>query len=250
MFNSVKYIEGIVESMTFNEPIVRMQYFPSKKETFIELCKTYWCFPCYKVVIGGTEYEIKDFEVNMSISIKGEVTGTPTEVVIPAPHFIHGTPLQASGALNLDSGWRDQLPFIYLIEPMTEQRDKSLDSILDRTSMFNGLFMLPGDNAEDVHHQYKNAIHPTENMVEEFENKIQNDPMIVASKLKTATTRNRVHYGVWVRKTTKQQGPQKPKKSKEDNIVKLIDSDISGIDYALGIPFSRSVRNETCNKCH
>jgi hypothetical protein len=234
MFNTIDYIKGIIESMNFDEPISNIIYDNATKTTTFDTCKTFWVFECYKIKINNSFYEVVDSEINMSITVKGEVNPNATFFHINAPFFYHGTPLQTAIQLATEEKyWLDKLPFVYLIEPMTETRDLSRLRVLDRTSQLNLLFMLPGALKESVLTQYQTAIKPTDNMVFEWEKKIMLNPNI--AELSEAKSKNRVNYGVWVSKNPR------PKPTKEDNIMKLINEAISGIEYSISIPFKREV---------
>lgn len=233
MFNTIDYMRGIVGSMTFNQPISNIIYDPTTKTTTFDTCKTYWVFECYIITIGGTDYEVVSSEVNMSITIKEELPKGETEYSIKAPHFFHGTPMQATVEMGAESDWLNKLPFIYIIEPMVEVRDLSPMRVLDRTSDLKILFMLPSELSEPLDLQVSTAIKPADNMVFEYEKKIMTDPNI--ADLEKATSSNRINYGVWVLRKDKK------KPSKQDNMRRLLPEAISGIDYAVKIPFKRAV---------
>jgi len=233
MFNTIDYMRGIVGSMTFNQAISNINYDAVNKTTTFDTCKTYWVFPCYIINIGGVDYEVVTSEVNMSITVKEEVPITETEYSIAAPKFFHGTPMQATIEMGAESDWLDKLPFVYIIEPMKEVRDLRPLRVLERTSELEILFMLPAELEEPLDLQVETAIKPADNMVWEFENKVMRDPNI--ADLEKAESRNRINYGVWVLRKDKN------KPSKPDNMRRLLPEAISGIDYAIKIPFKRSV---------
>lgn len=233
MFNTIDYIRGIIESMSFTEPISNIIQDVPKKTTTFDTCKTYWAFPQYKIFIDGVKYEVIDFEINKSITVKGLVPVNKTEMNISAPHFFHGTPMQATVSLGSIKDWNNKLPFVYIIEPMTEERFLKPNRNLDRRSDLNMLFMVLGELSKSVESQHDSAIKPTDNMVFEWEKKIMIDPNI--EELDRAKSKNRVNYGVWVRKLSQ------PKKAKQDNVMKLLDEAISGIEYSITIPFKKRV---------
>jgi len=232
MFNTIDYIRGIIESMTFTQSISNINLGTPGQTTF-DTCKTYWVFKDYNIVVDGNTYKVLDFEINKSITIKGTLIGTEPNYIVAAPHFFHGTPMQATVSLGSEKNWRDKLPFVYVIEPMREVRDLSPGRVLDRTSDLQMLFMLPGKLSESVEDQYESAVKPTDNMVFEWEKKIMIDPNI--EELSLAHSKNRVNYGVWLRKL------DRPKKEKQDNQMRLINEAISGIEYSISIPFKRIV---------
>ena len=59
------------------------------------------------------------------------------------------------------------------------------------------------------------------------------DPNI--GELGNATKSDRPNYGVWVSRNSK------TKPSNQDNVKKLIDEDISGVEYIIDIPFKRQI---------
>lgn len=231
MFNPIDYIKGIVESLTFTQSISNIII--GATETTFDTCKTFWVFPKYKITINGVKYMVKDFEINKSITITGVLTGNETEFEIDAPHFIHGTPLQTSNALIMVKNWRQKLPLVYLIEPMKKVTNYEPLEKIGITASLKMLFMLPGKIEDAVDKQYLTAIEPTQNLIFEWERKILTDSNI--GELGSSTSHNRVNYGVWV-STSK-----KPKPSMKDNIQKLIDLEISGVEFEIEIPFKKII---------
>ena len=92
MFNTIDYIKSIIEGLTFTQKISNI--IPGATETTFETCKTYWIFPKSMITINGVEYRVIDFDINESVTIKGTLTGTETQVTIKAPNFFRGTTMQ------------------------------------------------------------------------------------------------------------------------------------------------------------
>lgn len=235
MFNTIDYIKGIIESLTFTQKISNI--IPGPTETTFETCKTYWIFPKSVITINGLDYKVLDFEINESVTIRGILTGTETDFTIKAPNFFRGTPMQTSNALMMIKDWKKKLPMAYLIQPMRETR--SLDPLEKIGITAEGvriLFMLPGKLAESIDQQYLTAIQPTDNLIFEYEKALMTNPNI--GELGDATKSDRPNYGVWVSRS----GSNASKKpSNQDNVKKLIDEDISGIEYIIDIPFKRQI---------
>ena len=232
MFNTIDYIKGIIEGLTFTQSISNI--IPGPKETTFETCKTYWVFPKSRIIIDGNEYKVIDFEINESITIQGTLLGTETEYSIAAPNFFRGTPLQTSNALMMIKDWKKKLPMVYLIQPMTERRSlEPLEKIGVTAEGVRMLFMLPGDLADSIDQQYLTAIQPVDNLIFEYEKALLTDPNI--GELGDAIKSDRPNYGVWVSKDGKR------RTANQDNIKKLIDEDISGIEYIVDIPFKRQI---------
>ena len=57
MFNTIDYIKGIIESLTFTQKISNI--IPGTTETTFETCKTYWIFPKSVITINGLEEDEK-----------------------------------------------------------------------------------------------------------------------------------------------------------------------------------------------
>lgn len=232
MFNTIDYIETIVNGLTFTQKIDVIH--PTvNNETTIEVCKTYWSFPKGRIIINGNYFTIKDIEPNESITIRGTLTGAETEYTIEAPNFFHGTPMQTNNALAMVKDWKKKLPMVYFIEPVIETIYPERTSKIYNESSFKILFLTLGDLATSVDYQYKNAITPVNQLVFEFERAILTDAKI--GELKQYTKSNRPNYGIWILKDTK------AKTNKEDNMKRLIDEDVSGVEMAIEIPFKRSV---------
>jgi hypothetical protein len=241
MFNTIDYIRDLVGTLTFTQKIDFIH--PTvNNETTIEVCKTYWSFPKGRITIDGQERIIKDVEPNESITIQGSLVGTETEYTIKAPNFYKGTPLQVSNALVMVKDWKKKLPMVYFIQPVTETIYPEPTSKIYNESKFKVLFLLPGDLATSIDYQYQNAITPANQLVFEFERKVLTDVNI--GVITNYTKAERPNYGVWVRKENQ------PKKQNIDNIKRLIDEDVSGVELEIEIPFKRSVCsiNDLCKK--
>ncbi len=234
MFNTIDYIKGIIEGLTFTQSISNI--IPGPTETTFETCKTYWIFPKSVITINGSDYKVIDFEINESVTIKGTLLGTETDYTIKAPNFFRGTPLQTSNALHMIKDWKKKLPMAYLIQPMNETRSLNPTEKIGVTSEgVRILFMVHGKLADSIDQQYLTAIQPTDNLIFEYEKALLTDPNI--GELDNATKIDRPNYGVWVSKDGKRRTANK------DNIKKLIDEDISGIEYIIDIPFKRQICN-------
>jgi hypothetical protein len=232
MFNTIDYIKGIIEGLTFTQKISNI--IPGTTETTFETCKTYWIFPKSIITINGLDYKVLDFEINESVTIRGILTGTETDFTIKAPNFFRGTPMQTSNALMMIKDWKKKLPMAYLIQPMNETRSlTTLERIGITAEGVRILFMLPGKLADSIDQQYLTAIQPTDNLIFEYEKALMTDPNI--GELGNATKSDRPNYGVWVSRNSK------TKPSNQDNVKKLIDEDISGVEYIIDIPFKRQI---------
>ena len=132
--------------------------------------------------------------------------------------------------------WKKKLPMAYLIQPMNETRSLNPTEKIGVTSEgVRILFMVHGKLADSIDQQYLTAIQPTDNLIFEYEKALLTDPNI--GELDNATKIDRPNYGVWVSKDGKRRTANK------DNIKKLIDEDISGIEYIIDIPFKRQICN-------
>lgn len=232
MFNTIDYIKGIIEGLTFTQKISNI--IPGTSETTFDTCKTYWIFPKSVITIDGLDYKVIDFEINESVTIRGILSGNETQFTIKAPNFFRGTPMQTSNALMMIKDWKNKLPMAYLIQPMNETRSLNpLEKIGVTAEGVRILFMLPGKLADSIDQQYLTAIQPTDNLVFEYEKALMTDPNI--GELGNATKSDRPNYGVWVSSNSK------TKPSNQDNVKKLIDEDISGIEYSIDIPFKRQI---------
>ena len=232
MFNTIDYIKGIIEGLTFTQKISNI--IPGTSETTFDTCKTYWIFPKSVITIDGLDYKVLDFEINESVTIRGILSGNETDFTIKAPNFFRGTPMQTSNALHMIKDWKKKLPMAYLIQPMNETRSLStLEKIGITAEGVRILFMLPGKLADSIDQQYLTAIQPTDNLIFEYEKALMTDPNI--GELGNATKSDRPNYGVWVSRNSK------TKPSNQDNVKKLIDEDISGVEYIIDIPFKRQI---------
>lgn len=228
------FIGEVISTLGFTENITNATF--SQGETTLETCLTHHVFPCYKIEINGTMYKVVDVEHNMSITVKGDASGA-TEYTIPPPFYFHGTPLQASNELAMPTRWRTKLPFWYLIEPFNNNDDDDPMSKVAKTPRLRMLILFPiGDLGALVEDQYKELILPASNAVDDFRNALNKHPRIAKIReLYQFNTRNRVNWGVYV--TKKGQS----RKANEDNIKKMIDEDVTGIEVELQIPIKKDL---------
>lgn len=231
------FIGTVISTLGFTEKITNIVFDPVTNETQFETCLTHHVFIDYKIEIDGTDYLVKDVETNMFITVKGPIAGTPTEYTIPPPFYFHGTPLQASGELALETRWRKKLPFWYLIEPFNERRDDGPGAKIARIPTMKMLILFPqGSDKLLVDEQYKELIEPSENAVEDFRHALRTHPNIAkVSELHEFSVRARVNWGVWVSERSK------PRKAKEDNVKKMLDEYVTGIEIDIQIPLKKEI---------
>jgi hypothetical protein len=231
------FIGTIIAKLGFTEKITNLVFDPVTNETQFETCLTHHVFVSYKIQIDGVDYLVKDVETNMFITVKGPIAGTPTEYTIPSPFYFHGTPLQASGELALQTRWRKKLPFWYLIEPFNERRDDGPGAKIARIPTMKMLILFPqGPDKNLVDEQYKELIEPAENAVEDFRHALRTHPNIAkVSELHEFSVRARVNWGVWVSERSK------PRKSREDNIKKMLDEYVTGMEIDIQIPLKKEI---------
>lgn len=231
------FIGSIIATLGFTEKISNLTFDPVANETQFETCLTHHVFTDYKIQIDGTDYLVKDVEQNMFITVKGSIPGTPTEYTTPAPFYFHGTPMQASGELALETRWRKKLPFWYLIEPFNERRDDGPGAKIARIPKMKMLILFPiGADKHLVDEQYKELIEPAENAVADFRHALRHHPNIAkVQELHQFDVRARVNWGVWVVERGK------PRKSKEDNVKQMLDEYVTGIEIDIQVPLKQEV---------
>ena len=231
MFSIVDFIKNIVQSLEFSEAITNLTSSPSESQ--FDTCRTHHVTKGNYIYIDSVKYKVIDFEINQWISVKGEIPATATTFVIPAPHFFNGTPMQVQNVLANIREWRDKLPMVYLLEVIREQRFNSRTNKLDRISDLR-IFFLMSSNFEDwdVAQHYDFAINPMDNFVNDFIETLRLNHSV--GEFNEYETINRANFGVYISKPSKRSGKY------EDNITKLIDENVSGIELKLNLPVKKN----------
>jgi|ETNmetMinimDraft_25_1059894.scaffolds.fasta_scaffold04160_8 hypothetical protein len=231
MFTIVDFIKNIVESLQFTEAITNLISTPTESQ--FDTCDTHHATVGNFIIIGGVEYKIIDFEINQWISVRGMIPLGSTQYTIPAPKFFNGTPMQVQNVLANIREWRDKLPMVYLLEVIREQRFNSRTNKLDRISDLR-LFLLMSSNFEDwdVSQHYDLAIQPMDNFLNDLIETLRLNNSV--GDFDEYETINRANFGVWVSKKTKSKGKY------EDNITKLIDENVSGVELKINLPIKKN----------
>ena len=141
MFTIVSFIKDIVESLEFTEEALNVTY--GADETQFETCDTHHVTIGNFIYINGIEYQVKDFDINKWIAVKGIVPAPFTTWTIKPPHFFNGTPMQVQNVLANIRDWKKKLPMVYLLEIIREQRFNSRTDKLDRISDLRIFFLMP-----------------------------------------------------------------------------------------------------------
>lgn len=239
MFTTTTFIKSIVESLEFTEQISNISI--SGSETQFETCNTHHVTTGNYIYINGTKYLVVDFEINSWIAIKGVLTGTETTYKILPPFFFNGTPMQVQNVLANIRSWKNKLPLVYLLEIIKEERFDSRINKIDRIAELR-LFFLMSSNFEDwdVSQHYSLAIQPMDNFLGDFIANLRNNNSI--GEFDRYETINRANFGVYISKPSKRSGKY------EDNITKLIDENVSGVELKIDLP----IKKDACfnvNQC-
>lgn len=231
MFSIVDFIKNIVQSLEFSESITNLTSSPVESQ--FDTCRTHHVTKGNYIYIDSVKFKVIDFELNQWISVKGEIPPTATTFIIPAPHFFNGTPMQVQNVLANIRDWKDKLPMVYLLEVIREQRFNSRTNKLDRISDLR-IFFLMSSNFEDwdISQHYDLAINPMDNFVNDFIETLRLNNSV--GEFDDYETINRANFGVYISKPSKRSGKY------EDNITKLIDENVSGVELRLNLPVKKN----------
>jgi len=240
MFTIVTFIKDIVESLTFTENVSNITI--SGGETQFDTCKTHHVTKGNYITINSIEYKVVDFELNTWISVKGAVPLPFTQYTINAPNFFNGTPMQVQNVLANIREWREKLPMVYLLEVIREQRFNSRTDKMERISDLR-LFFLMASNFQDwdISQHYDLAIEPMDNFVNDFILALHNNSRV--GEFNEYETINRANFGVYISKPDKRSGKY------EDNITKLIDENVSGVELRINLPITKNPCFSFPNNC-
>lgn len=230
MFTIVSFIKDIVSSLEFTEKALNISF--SANETQFDTCHTHHATIGNYITINGVEYKIKDFDINSWISVKGIVPMPFSEWTIAPPHFFNGTPMQVQNVLANIREWRDKLPMVYLLEVIKEQRFNSRTDKLERKSDLRIFFLMSSNFQDwDIAQHYDLAIEPMDNFLNDFMLALHNNGRV--GEFNEYETINRANFGVYISKPSKRSGKY------EDNITKLIDENVSGVELKINLPIQK-----------
>ena len=143
---------------------------------------TWWLSILDKVTIGGFEYEIVDFTINVSITIKplngGGLPIAPSTFSIPPPTYIHGTLKMTQNEIDAINNKESLVPFVWLFEVIRDRKNTDSESMIDRTTELRIFFITSADSSNwltDDH--YLNVINPLQQMVDLFIKNIENNKL-------------------------------------------------------------------------
>lgn len=231
MFTIVDFIKNIVSSLEFTEYVDNITQ--TSTETQFDTCRTHQVTKGNYIVINGIKYKVKDFELNTWISVSGVVPLPFDSYTILAPNFFNGTPMMVSNVLADIRDWKKKLPMVYLLEVIREQRFNSRTNKLDRISDLR-IFFLMSSNFEDwdISQHYDLAIEPMDNFLNDFIHALRYNAQV--GEFDEYETINRANFGVYISKPSKRSGKY------EDNITKLIDENVSGVELRINLPIQKN----------
>lgn len=230
MFTIVDFIKNIVEGLEFTEYATNITQTTS--ETQFDTCKTHHITIGNYILINGVKYKVKDFELNAWVSVSGVVPLPFESYTILPPNFFNGTPMMVSNVLADIRDWKKKLPMVYLLEVIREQRFNSRTNKLDRISELR-IFFLMSSNFEDwdISQHYDLAIEPMDNFLNDFIHALRYNAQV--GEFDEYETINRANFGVYISKPSKRSGKY------EDNITKLIDENVSGVELRINLPIKK-----------
>jgi len=231
MFTIVDFIKNIVASLEFTEYVENITQ--TSTETQFDTCRTHQVTKGNYILINGIKYKVKDFEINSWISVSGVVPLPFESYTILAPNFFNGTPMMVSNVLADIRDWKKKLPMVYLLEVIREQRFNSRTNKLDRISDLR-IFFLMSSNFEDwdISQHYDLAIEPMDNFLNDFIHALRYNAKV--GEFDEYETINRANFGVYISKPSKRSGKY------EDNITKLIDENVSGVELRINLPIQKN----------
>jgi hypothetical protein len=230
VFTIVSFIKDIVDSLEFTETALNITF--TATETQFDTCKTHHVTIGNYILINGVKYKVKDFEINSWIAVSGVVPNPFDRYRILPPNFFNGTPMQVQNVLANIRDWRNKLPMVYLLEIIREQRFNSRTNKLDRISDLRIFFLMSSNFQDwDISQHYDLAIEPMDNFVNDFILALRNNGRV--GEFDDYETINRANFGVYISKPEKRSGKY------EDNITKLIDENVSGVELKIDLPIQK-----------
>ena len=134
---------------------------------------TWWLSIGDKVTIAGKIYQITDFVINVSITVKpldgGGLPIAPSTFTIPPPEYIHGTIKMAQNEVDAINDKQKLVPFVYLFEALRDRKNTDDESMIDRNTDLR-IFFLNSANTKDwlTDDHYLNVFDPMQQMVDLF----------------------------------------------------------------------------------
>ena len=162
-------IREVVESMEIILDVYYVQNVSGGYE--LRTLNTQYLKPKSVVNLGGTDYTIKSFVKNESITVEGNTAPAATKYTLPNPTYKHGKLKQTSAEMVEQQATSNkiQYPLIWMFELAPRTRPQEVDTALQSTGSARLFFMNTADyaNFTTVQH-FEQVINPVNNLVNSF----------------------------------------------------------------------------------
>lgn len=158
-----EYISTLTQTVVFKNVI------DQGDGTFkIETCNTANLRPPKYIEIGSSGYTIESIVQDECIIVRGDNPITVDSIELPAPFFIHGTPMNAANEL-IQVDYDIKYPLVYLYEIYAEEVNVNKTDPAAYSANVR-LFFMDETNPEDylTAEQYSEVIRPVRSLVELF----------------------------------------------------------------------------------
>lgn len=187
---------------------------------------TYYLTISKKVTIDGLIYNIKNFELNVSLTLVGvghTTVPTATSFEIDAPTFRHGTPKMVNAEHTKENIPENKYPWIWMVEINDITNEGDFSPLVRSTMDTNLFFFTENDRANwFIDDHYTNAIYPMLNEIEFFMSIIEDRTDLFGEEVSYITT-NHVNFGDYL--------------IDKGNETKIISDFLSGVQLKMSLPY-------------
>lgn len=125
---TVDFIEDIVAEMTPTITIDSVVDNGDGTQT-LNVCDTYWIRKYLDLTIDGNSYAVSSFIKDTSITIPSTILVTVDSFILQAPHYFHGSPMQANNEFLIQKQDANKYPLVFLVESLTDNYYDELNSL-------------------------------------------------------------------------------------------------------------------------
>lgn len=224
----IKQVEILKDLIAGIERVVQVTAIVDNGDDTYELSNpfTFYLTISKKVTIDGLIYIIKDFELNVSLTVAGvghTTVPTATSFPIDAPLFRHGSPKLVNTEHTAEKIPENKYPWIWMVE-INDIDNEGEFSPLVRSVMDVNLFFFTDNDRDNwlIDDHYTNAIYPMLNEIDFFMKAIADRTDLFGEEVSHVTT-NHVNFGDYL--------------IDKGNETQIISDQLSGVQLKMQLPF-------------
>ncbi len=223
---TVDIIKDLVALLTFTEEILACVVDVPNNEVTLTVCSTHGVVSKGCILIGGNDVKVIRVIGSTQLVISGAACPPETEIVIPAPNYYYGTLIATDEELSDVKKSKLKTPMVYFYQVSRERRNRNPAINLGRRADIV-LFFLEDDARKGLltEDRYKEYIGPMDNLVEDFVDLLENDPIIGDIESEDYTLINHSKAGFHDR---------------VGHLKNLFSTELSGIEFRISLPINKN----------